>query len=65
MWFIEANNYPLWPKGTPYINELMNTLGVIEEMSIDVHVMELGCIPLNSRHTMLKILVGSALRGVS
>ena len=29
VWFIEANNYPLWPKGTPYINELINTLGVI------------------------------------
>lgn len=27
-WFIEANNYPLWPKGTPFIDKLMSTLGV-------------------------------------
>ena len=28
VWFIEANNYPLWPKGTPFIDDLMKTLGV-------------------------------------
>ena len=28
VWFIEANNYPLWPKGSPFINNLMDGLGV-------------------------------------
>ena len=28
VWFIEANNYPLWPKGTPYIEHLMDQMGV-------------------------------------
>eukprot|EP00731_Ephydatia_muelleri_P028672 Em0020g316a len=27
-WFIETNNYPLWPRGTPFIDQLFNTLGV-------------------------------------
>lgn len=26
-WFIETNNYPLWPRGTPFIDQLFNTLG--------------------------------------
>ena len=30
-WFIEANNYPLWPKGTPFIDNLLDTLGVSHE----------------------------------
>ena len=31
IWFIEANNYPLWPKvssSSSFVNELMDTLGV-------------------------------------
>ena len=28
VWFIEANNYPLWPRGTPEINEMIDTMGV-------------------------------------
>lgn len=28
VWFIEANNYPLWPKGSPFIDNLMDRLGV-------------------------------------
>ena len=28
VWFIEANNYPLWPKGQPEINSFINTMGV-------------------------------------
>ncbi len=28
VWLIEANNYPLWPKGEPYIDELIHGMGV-------------------------------------
>ena len=28
VWFIEANNYPLWPKGSPFVNDLMDRMGV-------------------------------------
>ncbi len=30
VWLIEANNYPLWPKGEPYIDELIRGMGVRE-----------------------------------
>ena len=28
IWFIEVNNYPLWPKGSPFVNDLMDRMGV-------------------------------------
>ena len=28
VWFIESNNYPLWPRGTHEINNLIETAGV-------------------------------------
>ena len=34
VWFIEANNYPLWPKGSPFINDLMDRLGVSSVKSL-------------------------------
>lgn len=31
VWLIESNNYPLWPRGTPEINRMIEELGVSEE----------------------------------
>ncbi len=28
VWFIEANNYPLWPTGSERVDHFMNAMGV-------------------------------------
>ena len=43
IWFIEANNYPLWPKGSPFINDLMDRLGVSSIKNVLPCVMQKTC----------------------
>lgn len=60
IWFIEANNYPLWPKGSPFINDLMDRLGVssIKNVCTTCHAEDL-CVHsiINAESSIIMLLL--------
>lgn len=42
--FIEANNYPLWPRGTEFLNGMMQQMGVSWSSTPKCSVVTFVCI---------------------